>query len=247
MAIAASGLFAQQDKPEGKPPGAILIDLAYAMQQPEGDLKQTFNFNFNLGSRISYLSPDNWIFGINGEWLFSDNIKIDVLAPLRASSGELVELTGKSGLTQQGQRGMLFTAHVGRLIPLQKNTRRHNLEFRLGAGYLQHWVRIRLLGRPEDLPQLFGEYKKGYDRRTAGLALQQYAGYRYISKNRLVNLFIGLDFTEGFTYNQRYYNFDTREVDDKMHTDLLLGFRAGFTIPFFIYTQNTRTDNIEFY
>jgi hypothetical protein len=52
---------------------------------------------------------------------------------------------------------------AGKLIQLGKKSRVHNLELRLGAGYIQHWIRIRLLGREEELPQLFGDYKKGYD------------------------------------------------------------------------------------
>jgi hypothetical protein len=239
-----------QDKPkepEGELPGIVLIDLAYAMQLPAGDMKKDFNFNFNFGSRVSYVLPKNWLFGLNGEWLFSDKIKTDVLAPLRVDNGQIIEITGNMGLTSLGQRGFYLGAHVGHLLSISKAPRRHNLEFRFGAGYLQHWVRIRILSRQEDLPQLSGAYLRGYDRRTSGLALQQYFGYRYMSKSKLINLFIGVDITEGFTKNRRYWNYDTREADTKQHIDLLMGFKAGFTIPIYTYTLKTRTDEIEFY
>ena len=231
----------------GLPPAAVMIDLAYGMQLPEGDMKTNFNYNYNIGSRVSYLTGTNWIFGVGGAWLFSDNIKTDVLAPLRIENGLLIERTGRMGLTQLGERGFTVNGEIGKLIPLTKRTRLHNLEFRVGAGYLQHWIRIRLLGYPEDLPQLLGEYLRGYDRKTSGIALNQYIGYRFMSKSKLVNLFIGVDFTEGFTYNRRYYNFDTREIDNKLKKDILLGFKAGFCIPFFVYTKKTRTEDLEFY
>jgi hypothetical protein len=68
-----------------------------------------------------------------------------------------------------------------------------------------------------------------------------------MSRSKLVNLFIGMDFTEAFTYNRRFWNFDTRTADKSMHYDILLGFRAGFCIPFFIYSENTDSDELKFY
>jgi hypothetical protein len=239
-----------QDNKEEKPSlpaAAIMIDLAYGMQQPEGTMKKDFYYNFNIGARIAYLSPRNWIFSIGGEWIFQDLVKTDVLKPLRESNGHIVETTGRMGLTQLGQRGFMVLGQAGRLIQLGKKTRVHNFEFRFGAGYLQHWFRIRLLGRPEELPPLFEDYKKGYDRLTSGLALNQYIGYRYMSRSKLVNLFIGMDFTEGFTYNRRFWNFDTRSADKALHYDILWGFRAGFSIPFFIYSERTDSDELKFY
>ncbi len=231
----------------GLPPAAIMIDLAYSIQNPEGHMKRDFNYNFNIGSRIGYLSPRNWIFGVGAEWLFSDNIKTDVLKPLRESNGNIIETTGRMGLTQLGQRGLMFIGQAGKMFQIGKKTRLHNIEIRLGAGYLQHWIRIRLLGREEELPQLLGDYKKGYDRMTSGLVLNQYIGYRYMSRSKLVNLFIGFDLSEGFTYNRRFWNFDTREADDDIHYDILLGFRAGFSIPFFIFSDKTDSDELKFY
>jgi hypothetical protein len=243
------GSIAQEisDKKPSLPPAAIMIDLAYGMQQPEGTMKKDFYYNYNIGARIAYLSPKNWIFSVGGEWLFQDLVKTDVLKPLRESNGHIVETTGRMGLTQLGQRGFMVLGQVGKLVQLGKKSRVHNLEFRFGAGYLQHWFRIRLLGRPEELPPLFEDYKKGYDRLTSGLALNQYIGYRYMSRSKLVNLFIGMDFTEAFTYNRRFWNFDTRTADKSMHYDILLGFRAGFCIPFFIYSENTDSDELKFY
>jgi hypothetical protein len=245
------GFINAQDKTlnndPGLPPAAVMIDIAYGMQNPYGDMKTNFNYNYNIGARINYLTPRNWIFAVSGEYLFSDNIKTDVLKPLRESNGNIIETTGRMGLTQLGERGYMIGGQAGKLIQLGKKTRMHNLEIKFGGAYLQHWIRIRLLGRPVELPQLFEDYKKGYDRMTSGIALNQYVGYRFMSRSKLVNLFIGLDFTEGFTYNRRFYNFDTREADTKLHKDILLGFRAGFSIPFFIYSENTRNDELEFY
>ena len=244
--LALPYILYSQEK-EGKAPSAIFVDLAYTFQMPEGNMKENFGLNSSIGSRISFLSPNNWIFAINGEWIFSDEIKTDVLALLRSPNGNLIERTGRMGLTQLGERGFHFSAQIGKLIPFKKGKRDHCLEIRLGAGYLQHWIRIRLLGYPEDLPQLNGDYLKGYDRMTSGPALSQYIGYRFLSKYKLINLFIGLDFIEGFTYNRRYWNFDTLQADTQLKFDILLGVRAGFCIPFYIMGKNTRTEDLKFY
>lgn len=246
VAILSAFILSAQENP-GLPPAVVMIDLTYGMQLPEGNLKKDFYQNFNLSAKISYLTPRNWLFSVNGDYIFGDEIKTDVLAPLRMSNGLLIERTGRMGLTQLGQRGFYIGGQFGRLFQLGKKTRMHNIELRVGGGYLQHWIRIRLLGYPEDLPQLNGEYLNGYDRRTSGIALQQYIGYRFMSRSKLINLFIGLDFTEGFTYNRRYWNFDTRTADKELHTDILLGFKAGFCIPFFIYSDNTRSEDLKFY
>lgn len=240
-------LFAQEEPEEGLEPAAVFVDLAYGFQLPEGNMKEDFGINQNVGARIGYLTPKNWIFAVGGEWIFSDEVKTDVLAPLREANGNIIELTGRMGLTQLGQRGFGINVLAGKLFPLTKKGRRHCIETRFGVGYLQHWVRIRLLGEPELLPQLFGDYINGYDRRTSGIALQQYVGYKYMSRNKLVNLFIGFDITEGFTKNRRVWNYDTRQPDTSQHYDILWGMRAGFTIPFFIYTAKTRIDDLDFY
>ena len=239
--------LAAQDS-SGIKPAAVMIDLAYGMQEPGGTMKKDFYYNFNIGARVAYLSPRNWIFSVGGEWLFQDLVKTDVLKPLRESNGHIIETTGRMGLTQLGQRGFMVLGQAGKLIQLGKRSRVHNLELRFGAGYLQHWFRIRLLGRPEELPPLFEDYKKGYDRLTSGFALNQYIGYRYMSPSKLVNLFIGLDFTQGFTRNRRFWNFDTRMADNSLHYDILTGFRDVFCIPIFIYSESsTFNENLQFY
>ncbi len=240
-------LFAQTEPEKGLDPGAVFIDLAYAIQLPEADMKENFSWNSNVGARVGYLLPNNWLFALGGEWIFSDQVKTDVLAPLREANGNLIDITGRMGLTQLGQRGFSINGQVGRIFPLTQKGRRHCIEARLGLGYLQHWVRIRILGDPELLPQLTGDYLLGYDRRSSGLATQQYIGYKYMSQSKLVNLFVGLDFTQGFTKNRRVWNYDTRQPDTDLKLDLLLGLRAGFTIPFFIYTEKTRVDDLDFY
>ena len=240
-------LWAQKEEQEGSLPAAFLIDINYAFHLPEGDMKADYYQSNSAGGQLAYLSPKNWIFGLSGQVIFADRVKTDVLAPLREANGELISLYGDMGLTQLGQRGFIFTGQIGKLVSLNKKNRRHNLEFRLGAGYMEHWVRIRLMSREEELPQLQGDYIKGYDQRRAGLSLQQFVGYRYMSRNRMLNLFVGLDLNQAFTTSVRGWDYHLRQADTSTQFDVLYGLRAGFCIPFFIYTENTRSDELKFY
>ena len=68
---------------------------------------------------------------------------------------------------------------------------------------------------------------------SSGLFINQFVGYINFSNKRLVNFFAGFEFTEGFTKNQRDYNFDTGLKDNKNRTDILIGFKAGWVFPLY--------------
>ena len=100
-----------------------------------------------------------------------------------------------------------------------------------GIGFVQH--KINIYERDNAIPQVRGDYKKGYDRLTNGLYIEQYAGYNHFSDNGLVNFHIGLNIMAGFTQGRREYLFDVMRKDDKSRVDILFGIRGGWYIPIF--------------
>ena len=96
---------------------------------------------------------------------------------------------------------------------------------------LQHKIRIEGAA-----PQLMGEYKKGYDRLSNGLALGEFIGYVHLGKNHFINFFAGFEIIEAFTKNRRSFNIDTIEKDDTKRLDILSGFKFGWIIP--LYRRN---------
>ena len=96
-----------------------------------------------------------------------------------------------------------------------------------GFGMLQHKVSIKF---KDDVASLTDEHKKGYDRFSLGYAVNGFAGYLFLSKNRLLNFFGGFDYTHGWTKSLRKYNYDTQEVDTKSYTNILYGVRIGWII-----------------
>jgi hypothetical protein len=100
-----------------------------------------------------------------------------------------------------------------------------------GLGYLQHKIKIDDIGKRT--PNLNPDYKKGYDRLTAGIAISQSIGFLYLSNNRLTNFFLVMDFTQGYTQSMRSFNFDTETKDTQKRWDLLFGPRLGVIIPLY--------------
>ena len=93
---------------------------------------------------------------------------------------------------------------------------------------MQH--KIRLEHQLNPIGQLEGEYLKGYDRLTNGLALTQFVGYLHSGNSRLVNFYVGLEATEGFTRGKRDLYFDTNQVDNDPRLDGLIGLRVGWIL-----------------
>ncbi len=216
---------------------AILFNTSYGFHIPAADLSDRFGSNFSIGGSIEYLTEKgNWMLGIKGNNLFSQNVKEDVLATIRTSEGFLIgnsgAATGKFALVVLRERGFYAGGLVGKLFALSKKNKRSGIRATVGAGLLQHKIRIQ--DESGTAQQIAGDYKKGYDQLSNGLALEQFIGYQYLSINRGANFFAGFEFTQAFTKNRRNSNFATRTKDNTKRIDVLTGFRIGWTIPIYV-------------
>ena len=101
----------------------------------------------------------------------------------------------------------------------------------MGVGIFQHKIRVQ-----EDpnsfVPIIAGEYKKGWDRLSNGLALRQFVGYQHLSLNGLVNFYAGFEFMQAFTQNRRVQDFKLMTKLDEKRFDLMYGIKVGWTLPF---------------
>ncbi|MFC5269184.1 hypothetical protein [Adhaeribacter terreus] len=199
-----------------------------------GDMAQRFGNNFEVGGGFLFKTKTNWLFGADFSYLFGETIKERPLDSLRTQDGFLL---GEDGLdadvriTERGiklpifKAGKLFSAPVGRASV--------NSGFFImgGVGFMQHKINYEDVTR--SLPQIRGEYQKGYDRLTNGLAITQNLGYMYLDKRRRINFFANLEFTQAFTKNRREYNFDQMRKDDASRLDLLYGIKLGWIFPIY--------------
>jgi hypothetical protein len=85
----------------------------------------------------------------------------------------------------------------------------------------------------ETAPQITGDYAKGYDRLTAGFNLNQFIGYYFMSKSRVLNFYAGFEFYQAFTKSRRDYIFDLMQKDESNHFDLFYGIKVGWMIPIY--------------
>ena len=106
---------------------------------------------------------------------------------------------------------------------------------------LQH--KIKYYWTEDGLPQLDGDYIKGYDRLTNGMMLSQCIGYEYHSSNNLVNFSIESEFTEGFTKSRRSWDYDLMAQDQSNRKDYLIGIKAVWYLPIY----HKPADNVYFY
>jgi len=225
-------VFAQSE-PLNKGTG-ILFHFGLGGQQPAGDLADRFGTNMNFGGGLELLTAEsNLIFGLQSYYLFGSNVKENPLSNMTTADGFVIAEDGGFADVQLRERGFYIGAMVGKLLRFSSNNPRSGIRITVGAGLLQHQIRIQ--DDPFRLvPQLNENYKKGYDRLTNGLAINEFIGYQMLSANKRINFYAGFEFTQGFTQSRRSFNYDTRTADTNKRFDSLMGVRAGWIIPFYV-------------
>lgn len=213
---------------------ALLLTINYGNQFPQKDLQARFGKNLSVGFNFEYMTAkQNLIFGLQSSLIFGNEVRENVLAPLQNESGTIYNNNFFTSNVDLRQRGFYSGVYLGKLFGLLKDNKRSGIRLQLGVGLLQHKIRIQL--DPNSfITELTEDGKKGYDRLTNGLALQQFIGYQHHSRNRLINFYAGFELIEGFTQNRRSINVDTGLTDTEERFDLLVGFRLGWTLPFYL-------------
>jgi len=209
-----------------------MIGGSFAYQVPGGDLALRFGNNYSVGGTFQWKTRKNWIFGVEGNFNFGDDVKeTSVLDSMRTSQGYIIGEDGFYADIIMYERGFMFSAKAGKIFPLIGPNPNSGIIITLGVGLLEHKIRIE--DQASSAPQLGEEYRKGYDRLTNGLSLTEFIGYINFGNKRLVNFMAGFEFTQAFTKNRRSYNFDTMMHDDQTRLDLLFGIRITWIIPFY--------------
>jgi hypothetical protein len=216
---------------EPKNKGSVpLLHLNLGAHLPAGDLADRFGRDLSLGGGIEYLRADNWIFGVEGHYLFGQEVKDDPLVHLRTPDGDLIGANMELATVVLRQRGFYVGANVGKLLVFNEK-KRSGLRVTGSLGWLQHWIRLQ--DDTQSLIQVSGDYQRGYDRLVGGVATQQFVGWQHIGPTRRVNWYAGFEFNQGFTRSRRDWDFATRGPLSGQRFDLRFGVRAGWTLPFY--------------
>lgn len=230
--------FAQKKQVFEKKQG-YLFDIQYNIQSPAGDLADRFGWNSAIGVGARYKFESGWIFGTQYNWMFGNRVKeVNMFDSILGPTDEIIDKDGLYSVVRLNQRGHVLTANGGKLFPLGKRNRNQGIYLEVGAGFMLH--RIDIFASTLNVPQITGDYEKGYDRLTGGFALSQFIGYQYLDPKKRVNFQAGFNFQQAFTKSMRTVDYDTRVYNDTKRLDLVRGFRIGIIIP--VYTKKLQEE-----
>lgn len=225
---------------EAKKPryGFILTGNASA-DLPGGDMAHRFGNSFRLGPGVMYKTKNNWLIGAKFDFIVGSVIREDsLMANIRDKyptySKRLYEFINDDG-ERVGvpvyERGYAVGISVGKLITWGTQHPDRGLEVLTTVGFMQH--RIDIYDRDKNIAAIRGSLVKGYDRLANGSFIEQYAGYMFFSKSRLINFALGADVLVGFTQGRRDWLYDVNRPGTDKRLDILFGLRGSWFIPIF--------------
>jgi hypothetical protein len=231
LLILCSGSYAQSNVRDSSA-GMFLVQPGIAFQLPMGDMADRFGPNSSASMDVYYKWKKGWMAGVQGAFLFGSKVEqTNLFSNLVTSQGQIVATDGKYSDIRVFERGYTILLNFGKLISLKKPNPNSGFAVTVGAGYMQHKIRIE--DKLNLTPSLQGDYKKGYDHLASGLCLKQSVSYIYIGNHRLINFFIAAEVLEGLTHGRRSYDFDLEIPDTGKRTDILTGLRLGWILPLY--------------
>jgi hypothetical protein len=182
---------------------------------------------------MMFKTKSNWLFGAEGNYLFGGNVKIgdSLLKNISTPDGFIIDANGYYADVIYYERGYSFYAKFGKQFPAFGSNPNSGITIMAGLGYLQNKIRIHNPGNTA--PQIFGDYKKGYDRLNGGFALNASIGYTYLSNSRLLNLYGGFEFIQSWTHSMRDYDFDLGMKDETSYASQFYGIKVVWMIPLY--------------
>ncbi len=214
------------------PKAGSVFGFSYAGTFPQADMKFRYGYNSNVTGQYWYKNDKNFMIGGSATFLFGNILNEPALFDsISTSQGFVLNEEGRYSEIRLFERGYSVMAGVAKIFTVSKYNRNSGFFVQIDGGYLQHKIRIETIGN--STPQLSKEYRKGYDRLTSGFALHQTIGFLYLDNRSLINVFGGLDITEGFTQGRRRYQYDTQMPYLNKRLDVLVGFRVGILLPIY--------------
>lgn len=208
------------------------VNVGY--QLPFGDLGKTFLGNFNVGTGITAKTKHNWTFDINFNYMFGSNLKdksFAFLGDMVNSNSIISDGNGMKATIYTEGRYWQAGAGAGKVIPVNR-WKNSGIWLHWGAGFFRHKIRINDFDY--QVPQLDGDYLKGYDHRSSGFGMSQFIGYLFIQKNRILNLYAGIELMEFWTKPDRNYIFLEGPTENMPYKfSGLVGLKIGWNIPLY--------------
>lgn len=212
--------------------GTPWVALHYGGNWSGGDLADRYGFFNHVGAMAGYKTSRNWVFGLDGNFMFGNQIRMTGLFDHLADSyGNITDVNGDVASIVLFSRGFNVNLMVGKVFPVWSPNNNSGIYVHGGVGYLQHKLRIET--NDQVVPSLELDYKKGYDRFSSGINFHQFVGYAFLANQGLINFYGGFYVQEGLTYNRRnvFYDRPDEQVPTGQMLDLQIGFKVGWFIP----------------
>ncbi len=210
---------------------ATYINADYHFSMPFSDFKNRYGASNLIGIGIGHKFNRNYVVGGSVSYLFGGKVKeSSILDSLIGSSGELINNQGNLATLRMYLRGWSYQFYIGKLFYLNPKKVNSGIILKAGIGFLQHKIKFQFT--PTTLPQIDGDYMKGYDRLSNGIMYKQFIGYTHFDQEGMFSYYIGVESLIAKTKNRREINFDTRVKDNKVYTDILIGPKIGLMIVF---------------
>lgn len=210
------------------------VGIQYGANWTAGDLAERYGFTNSIGTYAGYKLKSNWVFGIDGNFLFGNDVRIEgVMQNLMDKNGYILNSSGEPSSVLLLSRGFNVNFAVSKIIPVWGSNPNSGIMIQLGAGYL--WHKLRIEAQKDEVPQIEGDYKKGYDRLAIGMNVSEFIGYNYMANRGILNFYAGFYAMHGFTKNQRdiSWDFPNDKVDKNLRIEHLIGVKVGWLIPIY--------------
>ncbi|HHG85456.1 MAG TPA: hypothetical protein ENJ82_11980 [Bacteroidetes bacterium] len=216
------------------------VSIVYSAALPAGDLQKRFGYVNMVGGEAGFKLKNNWMINGGLRFLFGNTIYEKVAQNISVQIGSAETGYSQHAIGSDGryyelrfyERGIVVPLTIGKIIPIGKKLNPNSgLFVEGGAQFFQHKILMEVIGN--NVPFLDKEGRKGYDRLTNGLGAVEGVGYRFFSKHRAINFFIGVEASQNFTRSRRTINYDTGQREDALRFDLQYGLKAGWTFPIY--------------
>lgn len=199
---------------------------------PAKDMSTRFGNCMSIGGGFLQKTKRNILWGAEINFISGNDIKEKyIFDSLKTVRGQYITNEGRYGDVRNFERGFSAYAQVGKIFPVFGSNKNSGIMLLYGVGFLQHKIHIEVL--EENVPALYSEYRKGYDRLTNGLAIQEFIGYFYLNNRLRFNAYAGIEFNQAFTQNRRDWDFYAQRKLDESRKDYLNGFKVGIVLPLY--------------
>jgi hypothetical protein len=207
-----------------------LLDFKYGFQAPAADLRERFGGHNQLGLGLEWISLESKVFaGLSGFYFFGNNVKEDVIAPLRGFDGNIIGIDGQIGDVNLKERGYYVGLIAGKIIPTtDRKSNLTGIRTHLGLGFLQHKIRVQ--DNFNTIVPLEKRYLQGYDRLTNGPAIHLGLGFQYDSPINNFHFRIMGELIGARTKSRRDLDYATGGALDMDRTDVMYGLHFAYIV-----------------